>query len=150
MATVKDFLERLKRVNVKSITVAIINENQKQITELNIDTLAKGRNYENELVGVYKPLTELIASESSPKPLLPKIAGEPYNFVWSGDLVGNIKAESKADKILFDSTGKGTGDKLEFVEKNKLIGLTIDKEQVLNNDILRPNYVKKIKNALNL
>ena len=149
MVTVKDFLEKLKRVNVKSMTVAIINENQKEITELNIDTLAKGKNYKDELVGRYSLLTQMIASED-PRPLLPKIAGEPYNFIWGGDLVGNVKAEPKADKILFDSTGKGTGDKLEFVEKNKLIGLTINNEQILNNDILRPNYVNKLKNALNL
>lgn len=149
MATVDEFLKRLRSIDVNSMTVAIISENQKEVTELNIDKLAEGKNTNDDEVGRYKLLTQMIASEN-PKPLLPKIAGEPYNFVWSGDLIKGLQAESKKDKIIFDSTGSGTGDKLEFVNKNKLIGLTDPNEVILNEKILKPNYIKKIKNALNL
>lgn len=150
MSSVGDLYKKMQRINVDSMAELIIKEKKKQIIELNIDELAKGKNTKDELVGVYSKATEIIASNSSQKPLLPKKAGEPYNFVWQGNLIPNIFVTLRNDKLYFDSTGKGTGDKLLFVQKNDLLGLTTENSSVLNYEIILPELRKKVKDAINL
>lgn len=150
MSSVGDLYKKIQRINIDSMTELIIKENNKQITELNIDELSKGKNAKGEIVGTYSTLTAQIAAESDKKPLLPKVAGEPYNFVWQGNLLPNIFTNLKNNKLYFDSTGKGTGDKLKFVQKNDLLGLTEENSNVLNYEIILPNLRKKVKDALKL
>ena len=150
MVSVESLLQKLQRIDVDSLTETIINENQKQIIELNIDNLAEGKDFHGDIVGTYSTLTAQIAAEGDNKPLLPKIAGQPYNFIWNGDLLPNIFVYLQGSKLHFDSTGKGTDDKLEWVMKNDLLGLSDENAEILNFEILPPKYREKIRNALNL
>lgn len=146
MASVETYIQKLQSINVDTLTDAIIKDKQTELVDVNIENLADGKNYEGKVVGVYSQLTEDIAKLENP--LLPKKAGERYNFVWSGDLISNIFVSLRGNKLIYDSTGKGTGDKLGFVNKNKLLGVENNKSEHVNKKIMLPEYRKRIKNAL--
>lgn len=147
MASVKDFYDFLKGVDVDSLTDAIIKENKSEIIDLNADRLSEGKNIDNITVGHYTYATEQISKESSPRPLKPKRAGEPYNFIWSGDLFSNMFIKHESEKLEIDSTGTGNSKKRDFVKKNRLLGFTESDEKFVNWDLL-PTLFRQKFNAL--
>ena len=153
MGTVKDLLNKLKGVDIPSLTKSVIKENEKEIIELNTDNMSKGLDRNDKLIGTYSKTTELIAEESkktSPFPLEKKIAGKPYNLVWQGNLLPNTFITYIKNKIIFDSTGSGTGDKLFFVEDKKILGVSGKNAEIINNKIIKPDLQKAFKKVTKL
>ena len=146
MPSVADIIDKLQGIDVDAVTEAIFNDHKEDLVNLNIENLDKGLNVDNEIVGTYSNLTEEIARISNPA--LPKIAGQPYNFVWTGDLISNIFVSLRENTITTDSTGSGTGDKLRFVQENKILGISKDKENYVNKEIFEPEYQKRIAEKL--
>ncbi len=153
MTTVKDVLGNLKKVNIPSLTAVVIKKNEKEIIRLNTDNMSKGLDRNDKLIGTYSKTTELIAEESkktSPFPLEKKIAGKPYNLVWQGNLLPNTFITYIKNKIIFDSTGSGTGDKLFFVKDKKILGVSNKNAETINNQIIKPDLQKAFKQKTKL
>ena len=149
MVTVKDLLNKLKGVNITSLTATVIKENQNQIVQVNQIALDKGENYIGQTVGLYSKSTELI-SKQSPTPNQPKIAGQPYNFDWSGNLLERMFITYSNAKIKFDSRGKGDNQKQLFVSVNRLLGVDEKGEKIINFEIVLPGLQKKFKQITKL
>jgi len=149
MVTVKDLLNKLKGVNITSLTATVIKENKNQIVQVNQIALDKGENYLGQTVGLYSKSTELISKES-PTPNKPKIAGSPYNFDWSGNLLERMFITYSNSKIKFDSRGKGDNQKQLFVSINRLLGVDENGEKIINFEIILPGLQKKFKKITKL
>ena len=67
-----------------------------KITELVKESLSEGEDSEGNILGFYSKVTEIIALNPSefgvPNPIKPKVAGEPYNLQWAGNLFNSIIA----------------------------------------------------------
>ena len=125
MANLKQQLKKAKNLTANNLEQQVfdfVKKIDKQIFDANMKQLDQGENAEGKLLtnkdkkytGLYTKFTEELSKESSS--LLPKIEGEPYNFVNTGDFIKgfNMKVTSKGVEI--NSTGTGTGDKKLFFD----------------------------------
>ena len=95
------------------------------------EQLADGENADGSIIGTYSPLTEAIYKNPSAygvsTPIMPKIAGEPYNTLWTGSFHKSIKANYKSATINIKYVSKF----MDGRDENKIINLqTQNKEQV--------------------
>lgn len=118
-----------------------------EIIKLNIQQIdqhegADGKLLENDnkiYKGVYAEATEAFAAAGglfAPPALAPKKAGQPYNWVWTGDFIQNFDVEKFGQDYKVFSTGTGSGDKKAFFDGYKhLFGLTTDNELFILNEV---------------
>lgn len=143
MSTVKELLNKLKGVNINSLTKLVIKENEKEIIKVNQQELSQGRNYLGQSVGVYSKNTELLSKQTNPRQ--PKKAGKPYNFEDTGDLFDRMYIILNGIKLKIDSKGKGDSDKKLFISQNDLLGFDQTSEDIINYKILKPDLQRKFK-----
>ena len=148
MATVKDVLSNLKKVNIPSLTAAVIKKNEKEIIRVNQQELSQGRNYLGQTVGTYSKNTELISKQTNPRQ--PKKAGQPYNFEDTGSLFDRMFLILRGIKLTINSRGKGDRDKTLFVEQNDLLGFNDVSGDIINNQIIKPDLQKAFKQKTKL
>lgn len=132
-----NFLELQKRVKgikpsqVRRDFFRYIRAIEKKFFDLNIEQIedskdAKGKLLEHKnsrFSGVYTQLTDDIAKNENP--LAEKKAGEPYNFLWTGDFLKGFELFVKNGSLELFSTGTGNGDKADFFDGYEhLFGLT--------------------------
>ena len=96
------------------------------------ESLSKGEDSEGDILGIYSNLTQIIASSPElygvSNPIAPKVAGEPYNLQWAGNLFNSIK--SRYNKIT-EYEINAESEFLDGRDKNKIINLqTVQKEEV--------------------
>lgn len=143
-----EYLNKLKLVKVNALTRVIVKKNTFQIVQLNQIALDKGRDYEKSLVGVYAEATASWAKSPHHLANQPKEAGAIYNFDWTGALINGIYITYKNNIIRYESRGEGAGDKLRFVDDNKLIGVSDDDAEIINFEIILPQLQIAIKKIL--
>ena len=143
MGTVKDLLNKLKGVDIPSLTKSVIKENEKEIISVNQQELSQGRNYLGETVGIYSKTTELLSKKTNPRQ--PKKAGKPYNFEDTGDLFDRMFLTLRGIKLKIDSRGKGDSEKTLFIEGNELLGFGDVSQDIINNQIIKPDLQKKFR-----
>lgn len=149
MTTVRQYLNNLKdfRSVILDEQIKCVQKLEPEIIKKNVENIdnhvgADGVELNNSnplFTGIYKPFT---AQQSlfSPTPQAPKIAGQPYNFVWTGDFMRGFQVDidSSGTKITIYSTGTGSGSKAEFFKGYKnIFGLTKENQIWLNNEITR-------------
>ena len=135
--TPSKFNEELFRF-IKSIENEIFDLNVKQIENAED---AQGNpliNKDSRFSGVYTQLTEDIAAIENP--VLPKKAGELYNFAWSGDFLSGFKMDVFTDHVDITSTGDGGNDekKAFFEGYQSLYGLTPESIRSIANERILP------------
>lgn len=134
-----------------------IIDNERILTEIQTDQWNEGKDKEGQIIGKYKPFTEKISKEQ-PFPNKPKVAGQPYNLDWSGDLKRrtyvNTKRISNDVLIEIDSNGSSLLDLFETIEKHGLIsnpntifGYEPKKKDVVTKLITRES-LNKLKNRI--
>ncbi len=143
MATVKDLLNKLKGVNVSSLTATVIKENEKEIISVNQQELSQGRNFIGQIVGLYSKRTESLSKDSNPR--RPKKAGQPYNFEDTGELFDRMFIIYRNTKLIINSRGKGDSDKTLFVDGNDLLGFNDVSQNIINQEIIKPALQKKFR-----
>ena len=143
---VVEYKKRLKSFNVESNIKKAVKESSEEITNLNKISLDKGVNYENNVVGKYKFVTELYAKKW--KPNKPKITGSKYNFDWTGSFINGIFITYENYKIKFSSKGMGDAKKTDFIINKKLLGLSDVQGKVINEVILTPILRKLFKSHI--
>ena len=159
MATVKDYLKKVREAQNKVLDQVekIIYDNEFEIVQMNTNQIANFIGTDGALLqstskifsGRYTLATQLIASTQNL--LAPKIAGDNYNFLATGDFFNgfSISLNGSKDKLEIINTGTGTGDKKLFFDSYpKLLGLTKENAYKLNYDIIKPELDKFLKNVL--
>ena len=107
---IDEFLERafVDEDWLESIISYYLNQNEPMVKEYIKEQWTAGENEDKEAVGYYKKITEdYYAKINPPFSGLPKIAGKPYNLMWSTELFSRTflehKLELPAYVILVDS-----------------------------------------------
>lgn len=157
--TINDYIKKCELVarQILDEQEKIVLANENRIISLNVDAFQDGlgsdgnvlKNSNPHYSGRYTLATQLIAQEK--KPLMPKRAGELYNFVWDGTFISNTQIDLQPNLTKFDifSTGTGSGDKALFFSGYKnLFGLNKDNAYIVNYDIVYPELMKFIKKYL--
>jgi len=86
--------------------------------------------------GEYAPSTSNFASLSG-NSLTSKTAGNKYNFVWTGDFMGNFRMKRQNKGLELFSTGTGSGDKQEFFEGyTNMFGLDTDNTATIESEVM--------------
>lgn len=130
MATLEQVSRNLQplksRNEIYRIVLQASSKFEAYLVDLNQIQLSRGLNIFGQPIGVYSEATEEIAATESTRE--PKIAGQPYNFEWTGDLFDGMtvrftpeffeifSTDSKYDLIITTYSG--------FFSENSVFGLT--------------------------
>ncbi len=160
MATLTEQLEKLEKLTRKTIENELFNavkRIEKVVFDLNLKQLentetSKGApliNKNKKYSGFYTKATEEIALYENP--LLPKKAGNPYNFIYRGDFIKGFKAKVTTKGVDIYSNGTGSGGKKVFFDGyNDLFGLTDENLKEVINTRLLPFLQKYFRDVLDL
>ncbi len=152
MTTTSQYLQKAKQMRSKLLdeSVKIVYANENKITSMNIQNIDEHRGSDGQALkntnrkysGRYTLATQLIASTE--RPIAPKIAGDLYNWTWTGNFINNFQVEVLSNKMQIEifSTGSGSGLKKTFFDGYKNIyGLTKEDQIKLNMDIIYPEIM---------
>ncbi len=118
-----------------------------KVSDLVKEQLNEGENSSGEVIGVYKPLTQLIASNPSAygqvNPIKPKIAGEPYNLQWSGGFFKSIKSQVEG----LDINTSGQSEFLDGRDESKILGLQDENKKEIDAGV-EENAVQNILDSI--
>lgn len=155
MTIVKKYQQALRTINIEKIVRKILIDNKQGVFEiLQNKQLGKGLDSSGNLIGRYSEATDAIASSSisiakGEKPKKEKIAGQPYNFEWTGDLFirFGLKFESLNTYTLFSASGK---TKLLEDKYGNIFDLTNQHNREVNNKIILPELEKVLTEKFNV
>lgn len=128
----------------------LIKERDKVFRILKDDQLGEGINSKGGVIGTYSRTSEQYADEERQAsggrtPRQDKIAGQPYNFEWSGGLFDNmfLHFEDLKSYSLFSQDSKA---KMLEEEYGDIFTLTKTNNEHINREILRPLMFEEIIN----
>lgn len=112
------------------------------------EQLGLGLDSKGKLIGRYSKATEGYAADPENRPRQPKIAGEPYNFEWTGGTFDEmfLTFDSKDSYTLFSYDAKATflkdtyGDIFDFTEAHN---------DRINYEIIAPELDRMLTEKLN-
>ena len=158
MATVQNMLNRFKAFDLPKVVQTTLYESEKDIVFFNATQMQEGKGndgknlkHSNKKVkGVYTKFTEEIASHENP--ILPKKAGELYNFGYTGSFLANLKINVDSTKLKIFSTGTGVSEKsLFFKGYLNMFGLNQEsKDELIREKGLRSKLLRNVKSTLKL
>ena len=160
MASIHQFQQRAKNIKPSKVKIDLfryIRTLEQLFFQLNLEQLndrknAKGgvlKNSFRRYSGVYSEATEEIAKSSNA--LASKKAGEPYNFLWTGDFFKGFELFIRNGDLELFSTGTGNGDKANFFDGYKdLFGLTDENLNQIINEKLYPFTIQFFRTQLGL
>lgn len=157
MGDILQLKNRLDSFNVDGELRRIVFDLEKKIVKLNTDNLFQGKDSEGKLIGVYSPATEVFSKGRSGKGF-PKIAFKPYNLFDSGKLFDSVVADYEdGGKLAISSVGD-LSKVFSTIKKHGLInnpqktlfGLTVNKKEILNFQLLLPELQSRFKNITGL
>lgn len=144
-------------------TKSFLNKIKKDLDSKNLGLLQKeqwlrGFNEEGKIIGRYKKQTEKFA-KIPPRPKTRKIAGKPYNLLWSGDFFQKtkfqIKVQEKDYKFVINSTSKNKTKLFNTIKKhglisdpNSIFGLTDINEGKLIDE-METSFLNELNKLLN-
>ncbi len=141
---------------INSVKVSV-SENEQILTQLQKDQWSEGKDKNGQIIGVYSEYTEKVAKESG---INNKIAGQPYNLDWTGQLKRqtDIKTRTVTNDVLvqIDSSSPTLLPLFETIEKygflsnpNTIFGYQPQKKDVVIN-IIKTTALSKLKRKLNV
>lgn len=140
-------LQPLKsRAEIERMAFEVLKRLESYIIDLNQIQLSKGQNIFGASLGVYSPKTQKIAERERTRE--PKIAGQPYNFEWTGELFDNmfiVFTNNTADIFSRDPKAAFIEDKYRDI-----FGLTQEHKTELITDKVLPLLVEMIWTRLEL
>lgn len=148
MATIREMLNRTLRARdgIEHETARIVNELSTQIIDLNREgQLFQGRDNTGSIIGTYSKATEEVFGGRYANP--PKLEGQPYNFQDTGSFFRAFDLQFRNGLLVIYSTDKKVPLLKEKYGKN-LFGLTIEHQEELNYDIIKPPLVEFIRRTL--
>lgn len=153
MATVLELRERLLPLKNRETVYGIFFESvaafQAYLIDFNQIRLEEGEDVFGNLVGTYSRATELeYLFGEGPKPIKPKVEGEPYNFQWTGGLFGGMKIDIFSDRAEFTSTDGKTPELLE--KYGQILGLQPEDLEEAIRERLFPDFMERLRGLLGL
>lgn len=153
LAQISQNLQPLKnRDELYRIALQIAARFEAYLIELNQARLSKGQDIFGRPLGTYSKKTEEIAAREST--VRPKIAGQPYNFQWTGDLFAGMKVRLTADYLEIFSTDEKYDLLISkyggFFSDNILFGLTEQDFKHFAQDKVLPELQKEVWKILQL
>lgn len=148
MATIREMLNRTLRARsgIEHETARIVQELSTQIIDLNRrGQLFEGLNTKGQIIGTYSRATEEVFGGRYANP--PKIAGQPYNFYDTGNLFRAFDLQFRNGLLVIYSTDSKV-PMLEEKYGKHLFGLTIEHQEELNYEILKPPLIDFIRRTL--
>jgi hypothetical protein len=124
---------------IRRIEQILINLNISQIEESE-DSFGKLlQNTDKRFKGVYAESTQDFANADGIS--TPKTAGDPYNFLWTGDFLEGFQLNISNETVSLLSTGTGSGGKAAFFAGYKeIFGLTDESLMKVVNENLLPFF----------
>lgn len=151
MANIAQFQKRINKLSsqkaIELRVFIVIQESEKQFVEAQKLQLSSGRNNKGEIIGTYSQATEDIAANENPRQ--PKIAGEPFNFEYTGGLFDDMGLFAESDTELFFYSEDSKTDEL-VKQYSNLFGLTIGNFKSLMNKVVYPRFIAGIRKDLQL
>ena len=150
MANLQEFQTNLKKVNsyasLEIILFVEIKRFENVFINLNKSQLSEGKSATGQLFGTYSQLTEDIAKTENPRK--PKIAGEPYNFEYTGGLFDGFELLVDGTQAQFWSKDSKT----PFLETKykDLFGLQDDNLKEVIFKVILPAFQLQIRKVLQL
>ena len=129
---------------------AILRDKWSEVLKILTDEqLGLGLDSKGKLIGRYSKATEGYAADPENRPRQPKVAGQPYNFEWTGGTFDELYLtfDSKDTYTLFSYDAKATflkdtyGDIFDFTEAHN---------QRINYEIILPELDRKLTQKLKL
>ena len=151
----KQRAENLSPANVSKALFNEIRRIEQDFFNLNIGQIEESEDSFGEILnnkdkrfgGVYTEATEEIAKLENP--VAPKKAGEPYNFLWTGDFLSGFELTISGETASLKSTGTGSGDKKAFFDGyENLFGLTDESLNRVISEKLLPFFIQYYRNEL--
>ena len=144
---------------INSVKVSV-SENEIILKTLQIEQWTEGKDRNGDIIGLYAKTTEDIAKRANPKPNRPKIAGEPWNLDWTGELNRrtDIKTRTITNDVLIkiDSTSSTEPKLFDQIlrsgliqDPNTIFGYQPQKKDVVIN-IIKNTALSKLKRKLNV
>ncbi len=130
-----------KEQEVYRIGFEVIEKLEAYLIDLQQIQLESGRNNQNQPLGNYSKKTEAL-SRTNP-PVMPKVAGQPYNFQWEGDFFRGMKLEIARASAVFTSIDPKFG--LLEDKYPGLMGLTPESLGEAIKDKILPNFIKECR-----
>lgn len=103
----------------KTVVDSTVDNEKQSVTDFIKSQWERGENKNGEAAGYYTAYTERMAAKETT--VLPKLQGDPYNFLWSGDLFANILVSLDGGALLVDSSGRNKAKLFERISENSLI-----------------------------
>lgn len=103
----------------KTVVDSTVDNEKQSVTDFIKSQWKRGENKYGEAAGYYTAYTERMAATETT--VLPKVQGDPYNFLWSGDLFANILVSLDGGALLVDSSGRNKAKLFERISENSLI-----------------------------
>ena len=111
MVTVSDFLKNLRGVDIKSLTKTIIEEEERQIVNLNRkeQIFEQGIDSEGKTLGNYSMATQGYYNADDPDDPMgsDKRVGTRYNLFWTGQSYYGFRAYMKGLKLFITTNPRG-------------------------------------------
>jgi len=129
---------------------AILRDKWSEVLKILTDEqLGLGLDSKGKLIGRYSKATEGYAADPENRPRQPKVAGQPFNFEWTGGTFDELYLtfDSKDTYTLFSYDAKATflkdtyGDIFDFTEAHN---------QRINYEIILPELDRKLTQKLKL
>jgi len=151
-AVVQKYLSGVRGIenNLSNMIRQILRDKWTQVFKILTDEqLGLGLDAKGKVIGRYSKATEGYAADPDNRPRQPKIAGEPFNFEWTGGLFDELYLtfDSKDSYTLFSYDAKASflkdtyGDIFDFTEAHNYR---------INFEIILPELDKKLTQKLNL
>lgn len=120
------------------------------ITSNRIGQLSSGEDVDGSIIGTYSPVTDMISEGISFEfegVSYEKIAGEPYNFVDSGEFFRSFRIIVENDGFIIYANDQKADGKLQDKFNAELLGLN---DENINRmvDALLPVFIKETRRAL--
>lgn len=152
MATILKTKERLSSLKSQGkIEAALMVEVARFsgiLVDLQQNRLEKGLDTLGNIIGRYSQATESIAIFGKSKPIMPKKAGQPFNFQWTGGFFDGMFVKVNKKEVVFGSKSPTSKDLL--LRYSDLYGLDRASQVEFASKYIYPAFMSKIRSQLEI
>lgn len=149
----KRLFENVKNLDSLEICVSVFGNKDIQsviLSKNRLDQLSQGLNADNEIIGVYSKYTDIMSEGSTfvfEGQSFEKIAGQPYNFIDSGEFFNSFRVLVYDDGFtIYANDSKEDGNLTDKFGKN-ILGLTDESKNELVNAML-PVFIEALRKEM--
>lgn len=132
------YLEKILFDEIRRFENIFVNQQKAQLNE--------GLSYKGKIFGEYSQATEEIAKNENPRK--PKIAGQPFNFEYTGSFFDGMELQVFQDRAEFWSTDSKTP--MLVAKYDDLFGLTPERFSKIFDRVIFPAFMNEIRKTISL